>query len=119
MFNPLGDDSPAKMWAIIRRNATHCISLDAIVMCVCACACACARVCVRVRARVRACVCVCVCVCVVSRLWTSGKRFEIKTSFFFKLLGMTPDITYEFYKNRIRNSKMADKMAAVKHYNWP
>ena len=44
------------------------------------------------------CVCVCIClscVCVfvcMPRLWTSGKRFEIVTSFFFKLRGMTPDI---------------------------
>ena len=33
-------------------------------------------------------VCVCVCMCV----WTSAKRFEIETSFFFKLRGITPDI---------------------------
>ena len=39
------------------------------------------------------CVClsVCVCVCVLC-LWSSGKRFEIETSFFFKLRGITPDI---------------------------
>ena len=37
------------------------------------------------------CICVCVCVC-MPRLWTSGKRFEIETSFFL-LRGMTPDIT--------------------------
>ena len=39
------------------------------------------------------CVCVCVCVC-VPHLWMPEKRFEIE------------------------NSKMADKMAAVKHYIW-
>ena len=78
---------------IFRRNAMHCISPYAIVtcvcLCVCACACACACVCVCVcvsvcgclRACVRACVRVCrVC---VPRVWTSGKRFEIETSFFF------------------------------------
>ena len=56
---------------IFRRNATHCISPYAIV------------------------VCVCVCVC-VPRLWTSEKQFEIETPFFLKLLGMTPDISKTF-----------------------
>ena len=37
------------------------------------------------------CVCVCVRVC-MPYLWTSGKRFEIETSFFFKLRRITPDI---------------------------
>ena len=41
------------------------------------------------------CACVCVCVCMPS-LWTSGKRFEIEPSF-FKLLGITPDITYKSF----------------------
>ena len=57
---------------ICRRNATHCISPYAIVMCVC--------------------LSVCVYVC-MPRLWTSGKRFELETSFFSELLGMTRDIT--------------------------
>ena len=35
--------------------------------------------------------CVCVCLCVPC-FWTSGKGFEIETSF-FKLRGITPDIT--------------------------
>ena len=43
--------------------------------------------CVCVRACVRACVC-------MPRLWTPEKRFEIEASFYFKLHGMTPDITY-------------------------
>ena len=56
-----------------------------VYMCVCVCVCVCV-VCV--------CVCVCVCMCVcVSRFWTSGKRFKIETPFFFKLLGMSPNIT--------------------------
>ena len=57
---------------IFRRNATHCISPYAIVMCVCVCVCL----------YVRLCLCVCVC---MPRLWTSGKRFEIGTPFFFKI----------------------------------
>ena len=48
---------------VFRRNAMHCISPYAIVMCACVC------------------LCVCVCVCMLC-LWTSGKRFEIETSFF-------------------------------------
>ena len=52
---------------VFRRNATHCITPDAIIVCV----------------RVRACLpCVHACVC-MSLLWTSGKRFEIEPSFFF------------------------------------
>ena len=58
---------------VIRRNATHCISPYAIVMCVCVC------------------VCVSLCVCML-RLWTSEKRFEIETSFFFKLREKTLDV---------------------------
>ena len=52
---------------IFRLNATHCILPYAFVVCVC------------VRACVNACVRARVC---VPRLWTSGKRFEIETSFF-------------------------------------
>ena len=44
----------------------------------------CVYVCVCVCVCVRVCVFVCVCVCVgMPRLWTSGKRFEIETPFFF------------------------------------
>ena len=68
---------------VFRRNATHCISPYAIVMCVCVCVCLCVSVCV--------CLCVCVSVC-MPRLWTPGKRFEVEMSFFFKLRGMSPDI---------------------------
>ena len=46
--------------AIVRRNATHCISPYAIVVCVC----------------------VCLSVC-MTRFWTSGKWFEIETPFLF------------------------------------
>ena len=56
-----------------RPNATH--LPYAIVVCVC----------------VYVCVCLSLCVC-MARLWTSGKRFEIETSFCFKLRGITPDI---------------------------
>ena len=49
---------------IFRRNATHCISPYAIVVCECVCMCVC--------------VCVCVSIC-MPRLWTPGKRFEIDT----------------------------------------
>ena len=59
-----------------RRNATHCISPYAIIVCMCVCVC----------------VSVFLCVC-MPRLWTSGKRFEIETSFCFKLREITPDIT--------------------------
>ena len=48
--------------------------------------------CVRVCVCVSVCVCVCVLLC-MPRLWTPGKRFEIETSFFFKLRAITPDIT--------------------------
>ena len=51
--------------------------------CVCLCLCICVCVCV--------CVWLCVCMCVCARvcmppLWTPGKRFEIETPFFLKLL---------------------------------
>ena len=55
--------SVGKYFLIFRRNATHCISSYAIVVCV--------SVCVSV--------CHCVCVC-VPRLWMPGKRFEIEMS---------------------------------------
>ena len=45
---------------IFRRNATHCISPYAIVVCVCVCLCVCVLVCVCVSM----CLCVCVSVCV-------------------------------------------------------
>ena len=64
-----------KISLIFGRNATHCISSYAIVMCVCVC------------------VSLCLSFCVLARLWTPEKRFEIETSFFFKLCGMTPDKT--------------------------
>ena len=54
---------------VFRRNATYCISHYAIIMCMCVCLCVC--LCVYM------CMCVCVSVCVS----------------FFKLLGITPDIT--------------------------
>ena len=57
------------------------------------------------------------------RLWTSGKRFQIETSFLFYIARIARNDNghnlLEFYTNRITNSKMADKMAAVKQYNWP
>ena len=60
----------------VRRNATHCISPYVIVVCVC----------------VSVCLSICVYVCVyMLRLWTSGKWFEIETSFLYKLLGITLD----------------------------
>ena len=48
----------AQKYFNFRRNAMHCISAYAIVMCVCVCVCVC--VCLSVSL----CVCVCVCVCV-------------------------------------------------------
>ena len=69
----------------------------------------------RMHASARAVVCVCVC---MPCLWTSGKRFELETSFFLKLYGITLDIICKSLTHPITNSKMADKMAAVKHYNW-
>ena len=44
-----------------------------VYMSVCVCLCVCMCLCVSVS--------VCVCVC-IPRLWTSGERFEIETSFF-------------------------------------
>ena len=64
------------------------------------------------------CVCVCVSVCVsvcLPRLWMPGKRFEIET-FFLIARNNTGYYLFEFDRNRITNSKMADKMEAVKHY---
>ena len=64
------------------------------------------------------CVCVCVCVCITC-LWTPGKQFEIETSFLVEIVH--DDSAYQLLKfdtNSITNSKMADKMAAVKHYDW-
>ena len=46
--------------SIIRRNATHCISPYAIVVCVCVSVCVCFCACVSV------CVCVCVCAACVN-----------------------------------------------------
>ena len=62
-------------------------------------------------------VCVCVSVC-MPRLWTPGKRFEIETSFCLIAQKNTGHNVQEFDTNLITNSKMADKMAAVNHYNW-
>ena len=57
------------IFSVFRRNATHCISPYANVVCVC----------------------VCLYVC-MPRLWTPGKRFEIELVFFSKLHAITPDI---------------------------
>ena len=57
--------APNGVFTIFRRNTTHCISPYAIVVCV--------------WVSVRVCVCACVC---MPRLWTSGKHFDIETSFF-------------------------------------
>ena len=89
---------------IIKRNATHCISPYAIVVCVCMCMCLCV------------CLCVYVCVCAYAAFVDLGKQFNIETSSCFKLRGITPDIICKFDTNRITNSNMTDKMAAVKHY---
>ena len=56
--------TPRRPHNFVKRNATPCISPYAIVMCVCVC------------------LCVCVFRC-MPRLWTSGKRFETETPFFF------------------------------------
>ena len=74
----------------------NCISPIAIDMRVCVCVCLCV------------CVCMCVSMCVYAAFVDARKTVEVETSF-FKLCGMT---------NRITNSKMEDKRAAVKHYNW-
>ena len=61
----------------------------------------------------------CVCVCVYTAFVDDRKQFEIATSFFRWIVH--DDSAYQLYKfdtNSITNSKMADKMAAVKHYNW-
>ena len=64
--------SMLKDCSVIRRNATHCVSPYAIVVCVCVCV----FVCV--------CVCLCVCVCVYAVFVDlRKKRFEIETSFLF------------------------------------
>ena len=60
------------------------------------------------------CVAVCVSVC-MPRCGCQENVLRQRRRFFFKLCGITPDIFCKFDTNRITNSKMADKMAAVKH----
>ena len=66
-------------FSIVRRNATHCISPYAIVMCVCVC------VCLSVG--------VCVCVCRVCGPQENCLRY--RRHLFSILLEMTPDIAYK------------------------
>ena len=60
-----------EMLMIFKRNATHCISPYAIIMCVC----------------------VCLCACVHAAFVDLRKTVWVRDVVFSKLLGMTPDIT--------------------------
>ena len=64
------------------------------------------------RLMLSSCVCVFVSMC-MPRLWTSGKRFEIDR-FSLNCADNTRYNLQEFDTNRNTNSKVADKMAAVK-----
>ena len=66
-----GRQIDARSGSVFRRNATHCISLYAIV------------------------VCVCVCVCVYAAFVHLRKTVSDRDVVFFKLCGMTPDITWK------------------------
>ena len=90
--------------SIFRQNVTHCISHYAIVVCVCVCVRAC------VRARVRVCVCR---ICVPRE---NGLRYRRHFVLIARI--STGHNLQEFDTNLTTNSKMADKMAAMKHYNW-
>ena len=74
----LGYEFKTNIWYLcfFRRNATHCISPYAIVVCVC-----------------------------MPRLWTPGKRFEIET-YFFKLRGITPDIICNHFTRWLHKSTL-------------
>ena len=64
-------------------------------------------------------VCVFVCVCVYAAFVGLRKTVCDRDVVFFRLRGITPNIiSKEFDTNLITNSKMADKMTTVKHYNW-
>ena len=63
-------------WAVFRRNATHCISPYAIVVCV------------------SVCVSVCLFLCVYAAFVDARKTVCDRDVFFFKLRGITPDIIY-------------------------
>ena len=61
-------------------------------------------------------VCMCLPVCMPC-FWTSGKRLEIKTSFFQIARNNTGHNLQEFDTKPMTYSKMADQMAAAKRYN--
>ena len=67
------------------------------------------------------CVCVCVClsVCVCRVCGPQKNGLRLWRRFCFKLRGITPDISCKSLTQiGLTHSKMADKMVAVKHYNW-
>ena len=74
-------------------------------MCVCVC--------------LSVCLCVCVYVCVYAAFVDLRKTGWDRDVVFLIARNNTGHNLEEFYTNRITNSKMTDKMAAVKHYNWP
>ena len=61
---------------------------------------------------------VCLYVCVYAEFVDLRKTVWERRRYFLIARNDTGHDLYEFYTNRITNSKMADKVAAVNHYIW-